>query len=329
MGEEPLSVEAAPWLDGVPFPWLVATEAEVLEVPGRAVVPADDVPLPPLEPMPRVLEVVEEASALSVRLEEGDASGTAGGGDEGCVVPVVAGDGEVVVVAVGAVVVLVALPPVVVSAGPPPFDPVEVGAGSGEDAVDGVLDVPPPPGAGTLVEAAGTLLVMAAPGRLLVEVVVAPSAVVEEVGARGVGEGLLEVAGEPGTVLALVVGRLLVEVVVASGAVVGEVVPGGAPGKLVEVGPPEVMPVVLVTLLAPGGVDAGRTLLGLVVVVLVEVGALARLGSAQGELAGPGWVVVVRPPRTVLLVLVGRGRVVVVLVEPPAAVVVPAGATVV
>ena len=318
---------AASLLDCVPSPRLVAAddEADVPEVPRRAVALAEGVPFAPFEPVPGVLDVVGVATAASPRLRGGDAIGTAGGGDEGCVVLVVAGDGWGVVA--GAVVALVALP-AVVSPGPLPLGPVEVAAVAGEDALGVVLDVSPlaAAGAGVLVEAAGALLVVAAPERLLVEVVVAPGAGVGDVVAKGTTEGLVELAVEPGTV----VPPTLVEVVVAAGAGVGEVVPGGAPGTLVEVELVEVTLVVLGTALAPEVVVVvPRTLVELEPVVLVVVVALVGVESGQGGFAWSGWVVAVPSPRTVVLVLL-RGLVVVVVVMPPAAVVVVvAGATVV
>ena len=317
-------------------------EADVLEVLGRAVAVAEDVPFgpcppcppcppfapfAPFAPVPWALDVVEVATVVRPRLREGNASGTAGGGDEGCIVLVVVWEGGLAVAR--AVVALVALAAVVVSAGPLPFGPVvEVALGPGEGALDALLDAPPLAAAGTgmVVEVAGALLVVVAPGRLVVEVVVAAGA--GEVVAKGATEGLVELVVEPGTVLA-VMPETFVEVVVA-GAAVGEVVPGGAPGTLVEVELVEVTLVWLVgRVLAPEVVVVvPRTLVELV--VLVEVGALVRVDPGQGGLAWRGWVVVVCSPRTVVLVLLGRGLAVVVVVALPAGVViVAAGATVV
>ena len=323
-------------------------EADVLEVLGRAVAVAEDMPIgprppfgpvvpfgplvpfapfAPFAPVPWALDVVEVATVVRPRLREGNASGTAGGGDEGCIVLVVVWEGGLAVAR--AVVALVALAAVVVSAGPLPFGPVvEVAPGPGEGALDALLDAPPlaAVGAGMVVEVAGALLVVVAPGRLVVEVVVAAGA--GEVVAKGATEGLVELVVEPGTVLA-VMPETFVEVVVA-GAAVGEVVPGGAPGTLVEVELVEVALVWLVgTALAPEVVVVvPRTLVELV--VLVEVGALVRVDPGQGGLAWRGWVVVVCSPRTVVLVLLGRGwAVVVVVVLPAGVVIVAAGATVV
>ena len=276
----------------------------MLEVLRRAVAVAEDVPfaprppcapvaaVAPFGPVPWVLDVVEVATVVRPRLREGNASGTAGGGDEGCSVLVVVWEGGVAVACL--VVAPAALATVVVLPGPPPFGAVvEVALAPGEAALDALLDAPPlaAPGAGMVVEVAGALTVVVAPGRPVV-VVVVPDA--GGVVAKGATEGLVELVVEPGTVLALMPATLVE--VVEDGTGAGEVVPGATPGALVEV---ELVELTLVwsvgTVLVPEVpepdvpdvvVVAPRTLVELV--VLVEVGALVRVDTGQGGLAWRG-----------------------------------------
>ena len=284
-------VGAASRAAGAPSCRLVVAGREVEEpvLCCFSVAVADRDPPVLLRPVAGALDVVEVATAVSSLVSGDDARGTAGGGDEACVVLVVAGEGGTVV-AGRAVVALVRLP--VVVAPFVPFGLVDVVvAGSREAVPDVVLDVPPGRGAAKLPDGAGMLVVVTAGLMLPVEVVVAPSPSVGGSVARGATGELVEVAVEPGTVLvpgrvlALVPGTVLALVPEEVLALVPGTVLALVPGTVLALVPGRVLtvaPGALVELVVGSGTRVGDVVPGGALGAVVEVG----LGEAVPELPG-------------------------------------------